>query len=122
MEEAAKLMKNQPAETNALSKENIAIDKAVEAVTDTLAYKKANPAQKNEMLNEARQVALDNLKYASKNTETPKPVPAPAPAPPAPPSIASIKGAPPGSTIGKLTPQGWEVLDKNGKILGHAKQ
>ena len=122
MEEAAKLMKNQPAETNALSKENIAINKAVEAVQDTLAYKKANPAQKNEMLNEARQVALDNLKYASKNTETPKPVPAPAPAPPAPPSIASIKGAPPGSTIGKLTPQGWEVLDKNGKILGHAKQ
>ena len=122
MEEAAKLMKNQPAETNALSKENIAIDKAVEAVKDTLAYKKANPTQKNEMLDEARQVALDNLKYASKHTETPKPVPTPAPAPSAPPSIASIKGAPPGSTIGKLTPQGWEVLDKNGKILGHAKQ
>ena len=122
MEDAAKLMKNQPAETNALSKENIAIDKAVEAVTDTLAYKKANPTQQNEMLNKARQVALDNLNYASKNTETPKPVPAPAPAPSAPPSIASIKGAPPGSTIGKLTPQGWEVLDKNGKILGHAKQ
>jgi hypothetical protein len=122
MEDAAKLMKNQPAETNAASKENIAIDKAVEAVRDTLAYKKANPTQKNEMLNEARQVALDNLKYASQHTETPKPVPAPAPAPSAPPSIASIKGAPPGSTIGKLTPQGWEVLDKNGKILGHAKQ
>ena len=122
MEDAAKLMKNQPAETNALSKENIAIDKAVEAVTDTLAYKKANPAQKNEMLNEARRVALDSLKYASQHTETPKPVPAPAPSPSAPPSIASIKGAPPGSTIGKFTPQGWEVLDKNGKILGHAKQ
>ena len=120
MEDAAKLMKNQPAETNALSKENIAINKAVEAVTDTLAYKKANPTQQNEMLNKARQVALDNLNYASKNTETPKPVPAPAPAPSAPPSIASIKGAPPGSTIGKLTPQGWEVLDKNGKILGHS--
>ena len=120
MEDAARLMKNQPAETNALSKENIAINKAVEAVTDTLAYKKANPTQQNEMLNKARQVALDNLNYASKNTETPKPVPAPAPAPSAPPSIASIKGAPPGSTIGKLTPQGWEVLDKNGKILGHS--
>ena len=120
MEDAAKLMKNQPAETNALSKENIAINKAVEAVIDTLAYKKANPTQQNEMLNKARQVALDNLNYASKNTETPKPVPAPAPAPSAPPSIASIKGAPPGSTIGKLTPQGWEVLDKNGKILGHS--
>ena len=120
MEDAAKLMKNQPAETNALSKENIAIDKAVGAVIDTLAYKKATPIQKDEMLNEARRVALDNLKYASKNTETPKPVPAPAPAPSAPPSIASIKGAPPGSTIGKLTPQGWEVLDKNGKILGHS--
>ena len=122
MEDAATLMKNQPAQTNASSKENIAIDKAVEAVKDTLAYKKANPTQQNEMLNKARQVALDNLNYASKNTETPKPVPAPAPAPSAPPSIASIKGAPPGSTIGKLTPQGWEVLDKNGKILGHAKQ
>ena len=122
MEDAAKLMKNQPAETNAASKENIAINKAVEAVQDTLAYKKATSAQKNEMLNEARRVALDNLNYASKYTETPKPVPAPAPAPSAPPSIASIKGAPPGSTIGKLTPQGWEVLDKNGKILGHAKQ
>ena len=120
MEDAAKLMKNQPAETNALSKENIAINKAVEAVIDTLAYKKANPTQQNEMLNKARQVTLDNLNYASKNTETPKPVPAPAPAPSAPPSIASIKGAPPGSTIGKLTPQGWEVLDKNGKILGHS--
>ena len=80
MEDAAKLMKNQPAETNALSKENIAINKAVEAVIDTLAYKKATPIQKDEMLNEARRVALDNLKYASKNTETPKPVPAPAPA------------------------------------------
>ena len=122
MEDAAKLMKNQPAETNAASKENIAIDKAVEAVIDTLAYKKANPTQQNEMLNEARRVALDSLKYASQHTETPKPVPAPAPSPSAPPSIASIKGAPPGSTIGKFTPQGWEVLDKNGKILGHAKQ
>ena len=48
------------------------------------------------------------------------PAPAPVSAPSAPPSIASIKGAPSGSTIGKLTPQGWEVLDKNGKILGHS--
>jgi hypothetical protein len=40
----------------------------------------------------------------------------------APPSIASIKGAPPGSSIGSMVSgQGWEVKDSSGKVIGYAK-
>jgi hypothetical protein len=37
------------------------------------------------------------------------------------PDISTIKGAPAGSTIGKSTAKGWEVLDSSGKIIGYAK-
>lgn len=40
---------------------------------------------------------------------------------PAAPNIANIKGAPAGSTIGKYTPQGWEIRGPGGKLLGYAK-
>jgi len=50
--------------------------------------------------------------------------PPPAPAPPPPkgvaPSISSVTGAPAGSKIGAYTPKGWEVKDKNGKLIGYA--
>jgi len=42
-------------------------------------------------------------------------------APPPPPEYSSIQGAPDGGRIGKYTSKGYEVLDKNGKLLGHAK-
>jgi len=38
------------------------------------------------------------------------------------PDISTIKGAPAGSTIGKQTTKGWEVLDPLGKVIGHAQQ
>lgn len=38
------------------------------------------------------------------------------------PNIDSVRGAPSGATIGKLVEgKGYEVLDKNGKVIGHAK-
>jgi hypothetical protein len=54
------------------------------------------------------------------------PAPAPAPAPAsvsasAPPSIASIDGAPRGATIGAQTSRGWEVKDRSGKVIGYAQ-
>jgi hypothetical protein len=60
-----------------------------------------------------------------------KPAPAAAPAPDktkatapkveTPPKISDVQGAPAGSVIGKKTDKGYEVLDKNGKLLGHTK-
>jgi hypothetical protein len=38
-----------------------------------------------------------------------------------PPKISDVQGAPAGSVIGKKTDKGYEVLDKNGKLLGHTK-
>jgi len=38
------------------------------------------------------------------------------------PDISTIKGAPAGSTIGKSTAKGWEVLDSSGKLIGYAKK
>lgn len=59
------------------------------------------------------------------NTPGAKPAPAPAPKPTAPagaaPSISSVPDAPPGSKIGAYTKNGWEVKDKNGKLLGYAR-
>jgi hypothetical protein len=53
----------------------------------------------------------------------PAPPPPPPPPPPgsagAAPSIASVTGAPPGSKIGSQTKQGWEVKDKDGKLIGY---
>ena len=37
------------------------------------------------------------------------------------PDISTIKGAPAGSTIGKSTAKGWEILDSSGRLIGHAK-
>jgi len=38
------------------------------------------------------------------------------------PDISTIKGAPAGSTIGKSTAKGWEVLDSSGKLIGYAQK
>lgn len=38
-----------------------------------------------------------------------------------PPTIASVQGAPAGATIGSKTANGWEVKDKNGKLLGYVR-
>ena len=38
------------------------------------------------------------------------------------PDISTIKGAPAGSTIGKSTTKGWEVLDPSGKLIGYAQK
>ena len=129
MEESAKLMKNQPAETAAQSKANIAIDKAVQAAMDTMEYKNAyrrgNKEKMKEIEENARRIASENLNYASTHetgdTGAPKLVPAPtqAPAVQKPPNIANIQGAPAGATVGKLTANGWEVFDKAGKLLGY---
>jgi hypothetical protein len=39
-----------------------------------------------------------------------------------PPSIASIEGAPPGSSIGSfVSGKGWEVKDRSGKVIGYSR-
>ena len=38
------------------------------------------------------------------------------------PDISTIKGAPAGSTIGKSTAKGWEVLDPSGTVIGYAQK
>jgi hypothetical protein len=37
------------------------------------------------------------------------------------PTIANVKGAPAGSKIGAYTQNGWEVKDKDGKLIGYTK-
>jgi len=37
------------------------------------------------------------------------------------PSIAEVKGAPPGASIGVKTAKGWEMKDKSGKLLGYVR-
>jgi hypothetical protein len=39
-----------------------------------------------------------------------------------PPSISAVKDAPAGSSIGIKTDKGWEVKDKNGKLLGYTRK
>jgi hypothetical protein len=47
---------------------------------------------------------------------------APTPTAPKPPNISTVEGAPPGASIGAFVPdKGFEVKDKNGKVIGHAK-
>jgi hypothetical protein len=38
------------------------------------------------------------------------------------PDISTIKGAPAGSTIGKQTAKGWEVLGPSGTLIGYAQK
>jgi hypothetical protein len=38
------------------------------------------------------------------------------------PDISTIKGAPEGSTVGKKTAKGWEVLGPSGKVIGYAQK
>lgn len=39
-----------------------------------------------------------------------------------PPSIASVEGAPPGSSIGSfVSGKGWEVKDRSGKVIGYSR-
>lgn len=87
-------------------------------------------AAAGKITNEADQVMRD---YINKVTPSVTPAPAaPKVAPPAPaptstapkgaaPSISSVPDAPPGSKIGAYTKNGWEVKDKNGKLLGYAR-
>jgi hypothetical protein len=54
---------------------------------------------------------------------SPVPIPTPAPAAPKAPNISTVEGAPPGATIGAFVPgKGFEIKDKSGKVVGHAKQ
>jgi hypothetical protein len=54
---------------------------------------------------------------------SPVPIPTPAPAAPKAPSISTVTGAPPGASIGTFVAgKGYEVKDKNGKVVGYAQQ
>jgi hypothetical protein len=46
----------------------------------------------------------------------------PAPKAETPPSISAVKDAPAGSSIGIKTDKGWEVKDKNGKLIGYTRK
>lgn len=39
-----------------------------------------------------------------------------------PPDLSKVQGIPKGSTVGKLTAKGWEVLDSKGTLIGHIKE
>lgn len=63
---------------------------------------------------------LDDVESSSKPTAAPKPAAAPSDS--KPPDIASVQGAPAGAVIGARTDKGWEVKDKNGKLLGYIRK
>lgn len=74
-----------------------------------------------------REKAMGLLKGSLDERNTPKPTgtPTPTPAPAAtekPPAISSVQGAPAGASIGARTDKGWEVKDKNGKLLGYVRK
>lgn len=68
-----------------------------------------------------RDKAMTLLKGQMDEKATPKPEPG-APKAETPPSLSAVKDAPPGSSIGAKTDKGWEVKDKNGKLLGYIRK
>ena len=99
-------------------------DPAKKAYRDASRLDKANAAKgiKSDLAGKVRR------DWIQANTPGAAPAPAAPPPPAAPkstapagaaPSIASVTGAPPGSKIGLQTKQGWEVKDKDGKLIGY---
>ena len=83
--------------------------------TATKALKKLTAAEK----------AAAKVLFKIPTTPVPAPVPAPVPVPVVSkaPNISTVEGAPPGATIGAfVSGKGFEIKDKNGKVVGHAKQ
>jgi hypothetical protein len=86
--------------------------------------RQGNPT--NLQLEYKNQIIRDDANSMMPSSQQRQVVPPPAPAPTsnAPkgvaPSISSVTGAPAGSKIGAYTPKGWEVKDKNGKLIGYA--
>ena len=86
---------------------------------------KGNPT--NLQLEHRNKTIRDNADSMMPSSPQRKVVPPPAPAPTstapkgAAPSISSVAGAPAGSKIGAYTQNGWEVKDKNGKLLGYTR-
>jgi hypothetical protein len=101
-------------------------DPAKKAYRDASKLDKAN-AEKGIKSDLAGQVRRD---WIQKNTPGAAPASVAPPPPAAPkstapagaaPSIASVTGAPPGSKIGSLTKEGWQVQDKDGKLIGYVR-
>ena len=88
---------------------------------------KGNPT--NLQLEHRNKTIRDNADSMTPSSQqrqpAPPPVATPAPTSTAPkgaaPSISSVAGAPAGSRIGAYTQNGWEVKDKNGKLLGYTR-
>jgi hypothetical protein len=61
-------------------------------------------------------------RYEKGTPATPGATPTPTPTAPKPPNISTVDGAPPGASIGAFVPgKGFEVKNKDGKVIGHAK-
>lgn len=79
-----------------------------------------------QLRDEAQQLLRQSL--AERSSKSPAAAPAPSPAARnsgdnkgiVKPDLAKV-GAPPGSTLGAQTAQGWEVKDKSGKVIGHIR-
>jgi hypothetical protein len=90
---------------------------------DTENREKGNPT--NLQLEHRNKTIREDANSMTPSSQQRKVVPPPAPTSNAPkgaaPSISSVQGAPAGSKIGAYTPQGWEVKDKNGTLLGYTR-
>ena len=81
----------------------------------------------NLQLEHRNKIIRDNADSMMPSSQQSKVVPPPVAAPTstapkgAAPSISSVAGAPAGSRIGAYTQNGWEVKDKNGKLLGYTR-
>jgi hypothetical protein len=118
------------AETTAARAQADRVDKAKKHVADKIGAGGPNYSQYQKLLKADRDNKTETAKAFEQKLYDDymalPPVAAPAPAPAsvsasAPPSIASIDGAPRGATIGAQTSRGWEVKDRSGKVIGYAQ-
>jgi hypothetical protein len=83
---------------------------------------KGNPTNLAETYKNNEINAAANRILTGQTTAPTQPGPAAGAAGPTKPNISSVPNAPSGSSVGNFVPgKGWEIKDKDGKLLGHAK-
>lgn len=84
---------------------------------DDSSFKKLSPDEKRKRAEQRLTGKSSEAAPAAKTDAAPKVGDAEEKAP----SIAEVKGAPPGASIGVKTAKGWEMKDKSGKLLGYVR-
>jgi len=105
----------QPVRSAAFNKEVARIITKMEE--DDSAFKKLSPDEKRKRAEQRLTGKTTEAAPAAKTDAAPKVGDAEEKAP----SIAEVKGAPPGASIGVKTAKGWEMKDKSGKLLGYVR-